>query len=106
MARDQGASCFDNVSCVSSLNRCYFTSITNVWVAVPTRSIFVASTFSLPQISAFSSSFRTCRSIVAVTATCTWLRASGVPESRPVAGSIFSHAGPWAMANLGFSMSK
>jgi len=39
---------------------------------------------SLPQISAFSSSFRTCRSIVAVTVTCTWPWASGVPESKPV----------------------
>ena len=66
-------------------------------MALPTRSVEVEITFSTPQPSLLSSSFRTSWSIVTVTATSTFPAASGVPESRPVAGSIFSQAGPfWA----------
>ena len=72
--------------------------MTNFCVAVPTRSVAVESTFSRPHTSAFSSSFRTCRSMVAVTATSAWPAASGVPERTPVASSILSQAGPWARA--------
>ena len=75
-------------------------------VALPTRSVEVEITFSTPQPSLLSSSFRTSWSIVTLTATSTFPAESGVPESRPVAGSIFSQAGPSSMANLGFSMSQ
>src|ERR1700720_3059081 len=54
-------------------------------VALPTRSVEVEITFSMPQPSVLSSSFRTSWSIVTVTATSTFPAASGVPESMPVA---------------------
>ena len=57
------------------------TSMTNRWLALPTRSVEVERTFSLPQPSTPSSSFRTCRSMVAVTSTSNFPAASGVPES-------------------------
>ena len=55
----------------SSLRRSLYgrTSMTNRWLALPTRSVEVERTFSLPQPSAPSSSFRTSRSMVAVTST-------------------------------------
>ena len=63
----------------------YCTTMTKFWVAAPIRSVLVESTFSLPQVSVFSSRVRTFRSMRAATTTSTWPATSGVPESMPVA---------------------
>ena len=79
--------------------------MTNRWLALPTRSVEVERTFSLPQPSTPSSSFRTSRSMVAVTSTSNFPAASGVPESVPVSASSLSQLGPFK-AYLGCSMSQ
>ena len=72
-------------------------------VALPTRSVEVEITFSTPQPSLLSSSFRISWSIVTVIATSTFPAASGVPESFVVDGRgviRFHHYGPITSADL------
>jgi hypothetical protein len=82
------------------------TSMTNLCVKLPTRSVAVETTFSNPNSNVARSRFLDSRSMTAVTTTSACPGVSGVPLRTPVAGSSLSHCGPYEIAYLGLSTSQ
>src|SRR5205809_214056 len=73
------------------------TSMTKLWVDLPTVSVPEETIFSMPHLRDSPSRRRRSRSSVTPTITSDFPTVSGVPESCPVALSITSHAGPRSM---------